>query len=158
MPSSEQHFYQAKHNLDFLKSFGGSYNFADWAITVGFYTSVHIFENAFAIKKTLLFNKHSIPIEHSDELGRVLEERKLLPDNEKKDSLKHHRARKLLVVENFPEIAFEYDSFYTQSITARYANYSYDKTFVQTYINLYLNEIVKWSNKTFKTKLPTVSI
>ncbi|MDR1813108.1 MAG: hypothetical protein LBQ87_09810 [Candidatus Fibromonas sp.] len=43
MPSFQDHYEHSRHNLEFLESFFLK-SFNDWAITVMFYTSVHIVE------------------------------------------------------------------------------------------------------------------
>jgi hypothetical protein len=44
MAAVTDHFDHAIHNHKFLKTFIKSYNYNDWAITVGFYALLHFVE------------------------------------------------------------------------------------------------------------------
>lgn len=154
MPSSRQHTNQAVHNLKFLESFYNSYEFNDWAITVGFYASVHIIENAIALKKTISYRGEHISIQHSGQLPRTLEKEfpHLLPENYSHSTFTHHVARNSIVKENFPEIADVFELLYKNSRIARYFYHSWDKIQVETIVKPALTKIINWSNKEFKTK------
>lgn len=152
MPFSSQHTSQAKHNTEFLKSFYLSYKFNDWAITVSFYASVHIIENAIAKKKTFSYKGKHIAIQHSDELAKELAKLNLLPKNYSPNTFSPHMARKLIVRESFSEIEAEFNLLYRNSRTARYRGYHWKDEEVDKVVKTHFKKIVEWSNKKFKTQ------
>lgn len=154
MPSSSQHTARATRNIKFLESFYSSHEFNDWTITVSFYISVHIIENAIALKGTVSYQGKQFSIEHSTELKNVLLKDSLhlpLPDNSL-NVLTPHVARNLIVENNFQEIEYEYGSLYRNSRTARYSNYSWTDPQVDIFVRTNLKKIIEWSNRKFKTK------
>jgi len=153
MPSSDKHIRQASHNLEFLKSFYNNHKYDDWSITVGFYASVHIIENAIFLKKKILFNKHEFKLRHSNELDNLLKQNsRYLPSNCSPGTFSPHKARIDITRENFSEIAEDFKRLYNGSITARYKYYSHDKVVVEMLINVSLKNIIDWSNNKFKTE------
>ena len=46
MPTEQQHYHQAKRNIQFLESFYKTYNYNDWSVTVAFYAALHVIEYA----------------------------------------------------------------------------------------------------------------
>jgi len=154
MSTSHSHFLHAKHNCDFLKSFYKSYAYNDWAITVSFYSALHIVEGAIFEKKKLKFSGEVITISHSDELERMIKKGKIQMNN---PPTSLHLLRQSIVNENFKEIAEALYFLYNQSKTARYEKYQLENYIVNFSIN-YLNTIIKWAKRNFKSKFPITPI
>ena len=153
MSGSSKHSDQAAHNIRFLQGFYKSHEFDDWAITVGFYTALHIVENAITQKEAINWKGEKIVIAQSSDLWRTLKGNfpSLLPANYSDAAFSYHVARNLIVSQNFPEIKDEYLALYKQSRVARYRNHLCTEIMAQTMINMHLKKIVRWSNKRFKT-------
>ena len=150
MPSDTQHTAQSSHNLSFLESFYSAYKFNDWSITVAFYAAIHIVENAIFFRKKITYLGKELNISHSDEFFNAIVSANLtLPKNQ--TNFTHHIARNIIVNENFVDIAGHFDLLYTNSRTARYRQYSWDKPSVEFLVKPTIKEIINWSNKKFKT-------
>lgn len=152
MPSQQNHIDQAKHNIQFLESFYPSYRFNDWSITVAFYTVVHIVEVAIHKQKKITYLQKELTLEHSDQLFQAILNANLpLPKNYSNSTFSHHTARRLIVNENFKEIAEYFRLLYLNSRTARYRQYSWNKNEVEFLVKPSLDTIIKWSNKNYST-------
>jgi len=146
MPSEKLHIAQASHNLSFLESFYSSYNYSDWSITVAFYSSIHIVEGAICFKKKIKYLGKDLEVSHSDQLPGAIKKAGLtVPENLL--SASHHSLRGLIVNENFIEIREQYNLLYSNSRTARYRQYSWQKHEVELIVKPAIKEIIKWSNK-----------
>jgi hypothetical protein len=147
MPNAQKHQEQAQRNLTFLESFVEDFKFNDWAITVAFYTCVHIIEFIIFQKKQLMFKGRTITIEHSDGLPDAAQREGIPPPGNLSWTAKlNHAFRNLLIQDNFPNISEQYSYLYTQCRNARYYAYKWDKTDVEWIIKFSLVPILKWSN------------
>lgn len=135
-----QHISHAKHNIDFLETFYPTYKSNDWAITVSFYSAVHIIEACIYKKEKINFKGEEKSIRHSDQLNLSAYVKEIKT---------HHVRRNLIVEENFKEIAYLFSSLYNESITARYKSYSYEKFKTDIIVKTAFNEIIKWFDKEF---------
>lgn len=152
MPSGNQHVQQATHNIDFLASFYKSNKFNDWAITVGFYSALHIFENAIFTKKQLVYQGNPITIEHADDLPDCASQQKIPPpQNLSSTPITPHKFRNILIQENFTDVADFYMLLYRQSRTSRYKKFMFSDNEVTLLAKVPLNGIVEWSNNNFST-------
>lgn len=154
MPDDTHHCSQSNHNIDFLKSFFPSCLYNDWAITVAFYTSLHIVENAIFKKGKITFRGQEEEIKHSNEMRKILKRKEILPDGGPPEPYSNHIIRQFIVNENFEEICDHYKLLYSTSITARYRNYCIDKRVTDCIIKVSLVSIIDWSNSNFGTKFP----
>ncbi|OGW88152.1 MAG: hypothetical protein A3G33_02695 [Omnitrophica bacterium RIFCSPLOWO2_12_FULL_44_17] len=152
MPSSNQHLQQANHNLHFLASFVTNYSYNDWAITVSFYTAVHVIEAGINKSVELLYCGKKIQIHHSDELPAAAGKQGIeQPINFSSANFSPHVARKILVDENFPEIAAEYNLLHREARAARYFNYSFAEYKIKLLIGTTFKKIISWSNNQLET-------
>ncbi len=147
MPPGPEHVDQAQHNLNFLETFFRDHKFNDWSITVAFYTSVHIVENAIFNVQDISFQGDQLKILHSDDLEKALQKA-----NIKFSSLSPHVARNLIVEENFLQIANHHKSLYRQSRNSRYKKYQITDIETDIIVKPALREIIEWSNSNYKTK------
>ena len=99
MPAFNEHAYQAQHNIDFLKQFILKHA-NDWAITIMFYSAVHIAE-AMICKKVFIdnrdFNAHC----------------------------SNHGERERVIKELFPEYHFQYTQLSKSAHDGRYKVYRF---------------------------------
>lgn len=155
MPSFDQHIKQAQHNIEFLISFYKTYKFNDWAITVSFYTAVHIIEAIIARKGEIKFKDKEYKIQHSDQLSNILKTYKdSLPKNFSEEFITHHHVmRKLIVNENFPQVSGWFNLLYNDSRTARYRKYQWENYKVDLVVKTSLKELIEWANKESGAKL-----
>jgi len=155
MPSFDQHFRQAQHNVEFLESFYETYKFNDWAITVSFYTAVHIIEAVIAKKGKIRFREKEYEIQHSDQLSNILKTcRENLPKNFSEEFVTHHHImRNLIVNENFPQISGWFKLLYNDSRIARYRKYQWENYKVDLIVKTSLKEIIEWANKEIGVKI-----
>ena len=155
MPSFDQHIRQAQHNIEFLESFYPTYKFNDWAITVSFYTAVHIIEAVIAKRSKIKFKGKEYLIQHSEQLSNILRTRKeSLPKNFSEEFLTHHHImRNLIVNENFPQVSEWFKLLYNDSRTARYRKYQWENYKVDMVVKVVLKEIIEWANKEIGAKL-----
>lgn len=150
MPISDAHLKQASKNLQLLGVlYPGDYLFNDWAMTVSFYTAVHIIENAIFQTADIKFRAQKIRVLHSDELRLKLRDVGVdLPTN-----FTRHTERKMIVNQNFPEILAAYSGLQIQSEIARYKAYEFKDVEVDMAINFFLKPLVEWSNSKFASQL-----
>lgn len=151
MPLGEQHIQQAIHNLDFLTSFYKVNLYNDWAITVGFYSALHILENVVFVKKKLTYRSKEIIIEHADELPTSASKENIPAPKNFGTPISPHQFRNILTQENFPDVADFYMLLYRQSRTARYKKYQFTKNEVNLIVKPALGIIIEWSNKNYST-------
>ncbi len=157
MPDSTEHYEHASHNLEFLKNFYPSHKFNDWAITVAFYTAVHIFEHALAKSKKITYRGYDIVgIEHSDQLPSFASKCGIgKPSGLKIDSRSQHFIRNLLIEGSteFSAIYGHYNSLYKKSRQSRYNKFSWSDTDVDLVIKHIFIPLLKWFSEHFSTKL-----
>jgi len=115
MPSFEDHSEHSRHNLAFLESFFLS-RFNDWAITVMFYTGVHIVES-------ILDKNYSIHSKNHEERSGNLAELKLTA---------------------FPEKA--YRALEKEAKNSRYKRYKACGWEIHRIFREYFQKLVKWFN------------
>jgi len=111
-------------------------------------------ERSIPEKKELKFSEEVITISHSDELERMIKEGKIQANNLPTSI---HLLRQSIINENFNEIAEAFYFLYNKSITARYEKYRLEDHIVKFSI-YYLNDIIKWAKKNFKSKFPITQI
>lgn len=150
MPTDKQHISQAEHNLRFLSTFYGTHDFNDWSVTVAFYLAVHIVECAVYRTDPIHFSGQEFDAQHSDDLLRLIKMDPTLA-LENIGELGQHRLRKIVVAENFPNIATSYLLLYDKSRAARYWQYRWIDSQVQWILKIGLANIVKWANEALKT-------
>jgi rRNA maturation protein Rpf1 len=154
MSSFNQHIRQAQHNIEFLESFYESYKFNDWAITVSFYTAIHIVEAAIAKKEKIKIGDKEFGIQHSDQLSNILKTYKdKLLKNFSEESITHHFLRNLIVKENFPQISSWFKLLYNHSRIARYREYQWENYKIDLVVKTSLKEIIEWANKEIGVKI-----
>ncbi len=149
MPNDKAHLTHAKHNIDFLENFYKKSEFRDWAITVSFYTSLHIIEYAIFKSGKIKYNDKDYPIIHSYQLKSAIS--KTL--NSSHDTLSEHRVRNIIVSQNFPAIELAFRLLFEKSQIARYRRYQWSELEVNTFAKNGLKKIVKWANESFSAKL-----
>lgn len=142
MPDDLQHINHSQHNITFLEGFYSSYKFNDWAVTVSFYTAVHIIEAVIFIARNVNINGKSYQIKHSEQCLRI-------PDIIAAGGLNYHEARNIIIGQNFSSIAGWFKTLYNESRTARYRNYSFANWKIDLLIKSCLKEIIKWYNKKY---------
>lgn len=147
MSNPQKHKTQAEKNLKFLKSFYSDGTFPDWAVTVAFYTAVHIVEYAIFVSDSIKYADTPLNIQHSDELIHACE-RKNIPPLRGNDwaSCGHHQRRILVVEYSFPEINSLYKMLHSQSRTARYKCFTWGKPNVTFLIEEVFDKIIEWGN------------
>ena len=133
MPSKEEHFNQAQCNQEFLKSFYNKDTNNDWAITVAFYTVLHVIEGA-------IFIDQPFSVQHSDDIS-------LLPHTG------HHEKRNYVVKEIYKEIVNPYMLLYRESRNSRYKKFAWTKFETGLIVVPSLTEIFEWANKKYKISL-----
>ncbi len=152
MPLGSQHVQQASHNIEFLTSFYKGHKYNDWSITVGFYSALHIIENAIFVKKQLTYKGKPITIEHADDLPDCAAQSKIPPpQNLSSTPITPHKFRNILVQENFPDVGDFYMLLYRESRAARYKKHQFSDNEVALLAKAPLGSIVDWSNKNFAT-------
>ena len=130
MPSKDSHLDQAKSNIRFLSLFYNGENFNDWAVTVAFYSCLHVVE--FGI----------------DSLESIPQEARI-----RKDTENHHKRIFRLVENYFKEIEDDYKHLYKQSRSSRYYFYKPHKLAAELLIKVQMRNILNWSNLKFGTDL-----
>lgn len=155
MPPDKAHLEQTQKNISFLEDFVDSNKFNDWAITVAFYTCVHIAEFLFFAKKNLTYKGITIQIEHSDDLPVAAMKANIPPPNNMTWTAKqlNHKFRNTLLTENFPEISQQHYYLYNKSRQARYYCYKWDKLDIDLDLKYSITHIIKWVNQNFKADL-----
>jgi hypothetical protein len=120
MPAFNEHAYQAQHNIDFLKQFILKHA-NDWAITIMFYSAVHIAE-AMICKKVFIdnrdFNAHC----------------------------SNHGERERVIKELFPEYHFQYTQLSKSAHDGRYKVYRFTEKNVIFHRDKYFIPIIQCFN------------
>jgi len=156
MPDAAEHYSHASHNLEFLKTFYSTHKFNDWAITVAFYASVHIFEHSLAKSKKVTYRGFVVAgIEHSDQLPSFAGKCGIdKPSGLKIDSKSQHHIRNLLMEGSteFSSVYAYYNSLYKKSRQSRYNKFSWSDTEVDLVIKHIFVPLLKWFDEHFNTK------
>jgi len=150
MPPSNHHVNQAANNIKFLKTFYLSYMYNDWAITVGFYTAVHVIESALCETKKLTIKGKEINIEGSEGLKVELIKNGIIMPNV---TLSTHKLRILAVEYAFPDISAYYKNLHDMAWQARYIQFSWSQPETYFAIEYDLKSIIEWYNTRFKKTL-----
>jgi hypothetical protein len=161
MPSCDQHLAHAKSNLEFLNSFLHTYTKNDWAITVAFYTAVHLIEYSIAKEQKFTFYGGVLEIQHSDQLPYKAEESGINPpEGINKENLSPHKARNLLLkgCPVYAEICDTYQLLFKQCHTARYRMYVWEDFKIKLIISQYFNPILAWFNKKYSVGMQEIKI
>lgn len=157
MPESKEHYYHAEHNLEFLKSFCPSHKYNDWAITVAFYTSVHLVEYAIGKRKRITYRGHALEgIEHSDQLPAYASKCGIgKPSGLKLDSKSQHYLRNVLIEgsDEFSKVSPYYISLYKKSRQSRYYKYSWNDTEINLVMKMIFIPLLNWFAENFHSKL-----
>ena len=154
MPSDKAHAIQAQSNIRFLESFIESYDFNDWAITVAFYTCVHIVEFLIFTKEDLKYAGKDIALKHSDQLPTIAGKLNIPPPKNLSWTAKlNHKFRNMLVGENFPKLREPYYRLYNASREARYYCYKWNKMQIDLVLTYSLTPMIKWANQNFTAGL-----
>jgi hypothetical protein len=126
MPALDEHISQAISNVDFLQPFVYKKS-NDWAVTVMFYTALHIVEAVIWKKvNNLRQNQNNYDYEiHSP----------------------NHDYRERVVRELLPEIHFSYTQLSKAAHDGRYKVYKFKNQTVSFHINSYFIPIVDFFNK-----------
>jgi hypothetical protein len=126
MPSFEEHVAKATANIDFLESFAFK-KANDWAITVMFYTALHIME-AIIWKKTNYLRQHDQNFDIDIHCP-------------------NHSCRERVVKELFPEIHFQYTQLSKSAHDGRYKVYKFKDQAVICNIENYFKPIIIFFNQ-----------
>lgn len=157
MPTGRDHKQQTQHNLQFLRSFLPDRKYDDWAVTVAFYTALHIMEYAIFFSGSLQYRGKAIELEHSEQLKTVAPKKKIPPpENCEWNMCSHHIMRNLLVGSSFPEIHDSYNLLYKESKSARYWKFTWNPLEIPLII-YELNSIIKWANERWELNYSTIS-
>lgn len=152
MPDGNQHIRQSAHNIQFLESFFKDRQYNDWSITVAFYIVVHIMENAIFATQDFTYRGNKVRLLHSGDLKHVAPKFNIdSPENYSVIPFSDHIARKIIIEENFPDIADEYMISYRNSQQSRYYQYLFPDYTVDLMLKKVLLKIIDWSNKRFST-------
>lgn len=161
MPDASEHLAHATHNVEFLRSFYSSHKFNDWAITVAFYASVHIFEHSLAKSKKITYRGQEIVgMEHSDQLPSFASRCGIdKPSGIRIDFKSQHVIRNLLIEgsSEFSSVYAYYNSLYKKSRQSRYYKYSWSDLEVDLVVKHIFVPLLKWFDEHFDTKLEFVS-
>ena len=157
MPSGPDHVRQAEHNLQFLELFSPSYQYNDWALTVGFYSCVHIVEYVIgAYGKKFLYRGTELKqkLQHSEDIARAAESQGILAPNNLRWGNRgpSHSLRNALVKENFKEIKDDYMELYYKCRASRYEIYRCNPAEIKSYLEGAVTNIINWSNSKYGTK------
>jgi hypothetical protein len=128
MPSSKEHFEKAQSNLCFLESFALK-KANDWAITIMFYTSLHLVE-------ALIFQEVNRLKRDEDNWDYEIHSRN-----------HDHRERQLKSL--FNEIHFQYSELSKSADDGRYKIHRFRTEEVVFHYNNYFKPIVKFFNEYF---------
>jgi hypothetical protein len=149
MPTDAEHLNQGNHNIEFLSFFYADTRFNDWAVTVAFYSALHIVEYVIFKQKSVSYQSNALNILHSNGYFRAIVGARLpLPKGCSPDS-SDHKARRFIVRENFQEIAGQYYRLFNNSHTARYRCYSWDRLQVEQMVKTDLHNIISWANNKY---------
>lgn len=150
MPSSSHHVNQAANNIKFLKTFYSTYIHNDWAITVGFYTAVHIVEGALYETKKITIKGKEIDVEGAEGIKRELIKNGItLPSI----NLSTHKLRILAVGYAFPDISSYYKNLHDMAWQARYIKFSWTQPETYLAVEFDLKPIIEWYNGKLKKSL-----
>lgn len=101
---------QAQHNEFVCNYIGKKPEYSDWVVTTAFYSAIH-------------YVRHLIlPLSEGRLTYNTFE---VLYSSKKSSSEGRHGFQSRMVVENYPEISYEYEKLYDMSNNARYLNYVY---------------------------------
>lgn len=127
MPNLKEHAEKYKKNKEFIKIDNLSGDYSDWYITGLFYTTVHLIEG------------------YLSEYGAY--------------HSSNHLERKKQILGNsvLKDIFSKYNTIYTQSIRARYLNYTFTETEINT-LSTYCNEIQSYIEPRLKSHLDRINV
>lgn len=153
LPVRSHHINNAKKNISFLKTFYSEYKHNDWAITIGFYTALHIIEGAIYDTKKFTINKKQIEINGIEHARREFISKQIIKPN---NNLPNHKIRMMLVQASFQEIEIQYKSLLDMAWSARYVQFSWSQSETFFAIECYLKDIIEWFNKNYRESLDSV--
>lgn len=150
MPSGSHHTNQAASNIKFLKTFYSYYVHNDWAITVGFYTAVHIVEGALYETKKITIKGKEINVEGAEGIKYELIKKGVILPNV---NLSAHRLRILAVEYAFSDVSASYKNLHDMAWQSRYVRFSWTQPETHLAIEFDLKPIIEWYNGKFKKSL-----
>ncbi len=105
MPHSTHHTTHTEKNLNFLKKFYKGFKHNDWAITVSFYTALHIIESAIHEVKQFTIQGKKVDFDGTECARPIFVSNGIIKPTDKASL---HNLRAMIVQYSFPKIDAHY--------------------------------------------------
>ena len=152
MPDSTHHITHTEKNLKFLKKFYKDFEHNDWAITVSFYTALHVIESAIHRTKQFEIQGKKLNFDGTDRARQVFIDNGIIKST---DKLSLHNLRGIIIQYSFPKINAHYATLSNMAWSARYFQFAWEQKDAFFATEFYLKEILNWHNGRFHTALDT---
>ena len=140
MPDSTQHIIHTEKNLEFLKTFYKNFKYNDWAITVSFYTALHVIESAIHTVGKFKMQGKELIFDGSEHTRQIFVNNNIIKHTDKASI---HNLRAIVVQYSFPKIDACYSALSNMAWSARYFQFSWLQKDTFFAVEIYLKEILE---------------